>query len=134
MFPKNDVWQRANQETFVADLRKVDPNATGTPVQLLEYETLLKKHAVSAMDHDQGVADVETATAALRVAQAQVESDRQSVEVAKAAIEQAEASLDAAKINLGYTKITAPIAGRIGRSNVTDGSIDRGTASTEAQP
>jgi len=42
VFPKNDVWQRTNQETFVADLRKVDPNATGTPVQLYEYESLMK--------------------------------------------------------------------------------------------
>ena len=48
VFPKNDVWQRANQETFVADLRKVDPNATGTPVQLLEYETLLKNSYINA--------------------------------------------------------------------------------------
>jgi len=48
VFPKNDVWQRANQETFVADLRKVDPNATGTPVQLLEYETLLKDSYINA--------------------------------------------------------------------------------------
>jgi hypothetical protein len=46
VFPKADVWQRTNQETFVADLRKVDPNATGTPVQLLEYETLLENSYV----------------------------------------------------------------------------------------
>jgi hypothetical protein len=48
IFPKSDVWQRANQEKFVADLRKVDPNATGTPVQLYEYETLLKDSYVQA--------------------------------------------------------------------------------------
>ena len=48
VFPKADVWQRANQETFVADLRTVDENATGTPVQLFEYETLLKNSYVQA--------------------------------------------------------------------------------------
>ncbi|HEV2436516.1 MAG TPA: MMPL family transporter [Verrucomicrobiae bacterium] len=42
VYPKHDVWQRENQEAFVADLRTVDENATGTPVQLYEYETLLK--------------------------------------------------------------------------------------------
>ena len=114
---------QATFDSSVAALQRHEAVLKLAKINLGRYETLLKKHAVSAMDHDQGVADVETATAALRVAQAQVESDRQSVEVAKAAIEQAEASLDAAKINLGYTKITAPIAGRIGRSNVTDGSI-----------
>ena len=48
IYPKADVWQRAPQEKFVADLRTVDPNVTGTPVQLLEYETLLKDSYVQA--------------------------------------------------------------------------------------
>ncbi len=48
VFPKDDVWQRDNQEKFVADLRTIDPNVTGTPVQLLEYETLLKNSYVQA--------------------------------------------------------------------------------------
>jgi len=43
VYPKSNIWNRAEQEAFVADLRKVDPRATGTPVQLLEYTTLLKK-------------------------------------------------------------------------------------------
>ncbi len=43
VFPKEDVWQRQAQETFVQQLRTVDPDATGTPVQLYEYTTLLKK-------------------------------------------------------------------------------------------
>jgi hopanoid biosynthesis associated RND transporter like protein HpnN len=42
VFPKYDVWQRDNQEKFIADLRTIDPDATGTPVQLYEYTTLLK--------------------------------------------------------------------------------------------
>jgi hypothetical protein len=48
VYPKADVWERTNQEKFVADLRTVDPNATGTPVQLLEYETLLKDSYIRA--------------------------------------------------------------------------------------
>ncbi|MGH7951829.1 MAG: MMPL family transporter [Limisphaerales bacterium] len=48
VFPKKDVWQRANQEKFVADLRTIDPDATGTPVQLYEYETLLRKSYIQA--------------------------------------------------------------------------------------
>ena len=86
-------------------------------------EKLLKTNAVSAMERDQSVADVDVAEAGLRVAEAQVESDRQSVQVAEAAIKQAEAAMETARINLGYTKITAPISGRIGRSNVTQGAI-----------
>jgi predicted RND superfamily exporter protein len=43
IYPKYDIWDRKEQEAFVADLRSVDPKVTGTPVQLLEYTTLLKK-------------------------------------------------------------------------------------------
>jgi predicted RND superfamily exporter protein len=40
--PKEDVWQRENQKKFIAQLRTIDPNVTGTPIQLYEYTTLLK--------------------------------------------------------------------------------------------
>ena len=40
--PKKDVWQRENQKEFLEQLEKVDPNATGTPVQLYHYTDLLK--------------------------------------------------------------------------------------------
>lgn len=48
VYPKDDVWQRGPQEEFVRQLRTVDPEATGTPVQLLEYTTLLKNSYVEA--------------------------------------------------------------------------------------
>jgi len=40
-----------------------------------------------------------------------------------AAYKQAAANVETARINLGYTRITAPIAGRIGRSAVTQGAL-----------
>lgn len=43
VYPKKDVWERPEQEAFVADLRTVDRRATGTPVQLYEYTGLLKR-------------------------------------------------------------------------------------------
>ena len=33
------------------------------------------------------------------------------------------ATVETARINLAYTRITAPISGRIGRSNATEGAI-----------
>ena len=48
IYPNTDVWQRDNQEKFVTALRTVDGNVTGTPVQLYEYETLLKDSYVNA--------------------------------------------------------------------------------------
>ncbi|MDB6018630.1 MAG: putative exporter of the superfamily, partial [Pedosphaera sp.] len=43
VYPKEDVWQRDKQEAFVKDLQRVDPTATGTPVQLYYYTSLLKQ-------------------------------------------------------------------------------------------
>jgi hopanoid biosynthesis associated RND transporter like protein HpnN len=43
VYPKENVWQRQYQETFVRQLRQVDPESTGTPVQLYEYTSLLKQ-------------------------------------------------------------------------------------------
>lgn len=43
VYPVKNIWERAHQEEFIQQLRTVDPNVTGTPVQLYEYTTLLKK-------------------------------------------------------------------------------------------
>jgi len=43
VYPKKDVWQRENQKEFIDDLQKIDPNVTGTPVQLYHYTDLLKR-------------------------------------------------------------------------------------------
>lgn len=90
---------------------------------LRRSEELFSKNYVSASDRDQAANNVQVAESALRAAEARVETDRQAVAVADAAIQQAEAALETARINLGYTRVTAPISGRIGKSNVTDGAL-----------
>jgi membrane fusion protein (multidrug efflux system) len=47
----------------------------------------------------------------------------QDYDDALAAYKQAAANVQTARINLGYTRITAPISGRIGISNVTEGAL-----------
>jgi membrane fusion protein (multidrug efflux system) len=59
------------------------------------YATLLKANAVSAQDYDD----------------------------AEAAYKLAAANAQAARINLGWTRIVAPISGRIGASTVTEGAL-----------
>ncbi|MBL8813419.1 MAG: MMPL family transporter [Planctomycetaceae bacterium] len=36
IYPKNDVWDGAALQSFISDLRTVDPHVTGPPVQILE--------------------------------------------------------------------------------------------------
>jgi membrane fusion protein (multidrug efflux system) len=55
---------------------------------------------------------------------------------ALAAVQQGQASVQTASINLGYTRVTAPISGRIGRSTVTRGALvtsEQATALTTIQ-
>jgi membrane fusion protein (multidrug efflux system) len=66
------------------------------------YKELLADKAVSQQEYDDTAAEL-----------TQIEAD----------IQYWKATLDTARINLGYTKITAPISGRIGKSSVTDGAI-----------
>ena len=74
------------------------------PARLKEerYKDLVKIKAVSQQDYDD-------AYALLKQAEADVASTK--------------AALETARINLAYTKITAPISGRIGRSTITDGAL-----------
>jgi len=87
------------------------------------FEEAFKDRAVSASQRDQTATEAAVAEASLRAAEAQVESDRKAIAMAEATIQQAEAALGTVRINLGYTRVTAPISGRIGRSNVTDGAL-----------
>ena len=54
VYPKRDVWQRTNQVEFVGEIRNLAPEVTGTPVQLLEYTTLLKNSYIEAAYYSLG--------------------------------------------------------------------------------
>ncbi|MDR2430188.1 MAG: efflux RND transporter periplasmic adaptor subunit [Puniceicoccales bacterium] len=70
---------------------------------------LVKTRAVSQQEHDNAVAGELQAEAGLHSA--------------TAALLAAQAALKAAELDLGYTRVTAPISGRIGRPFVTEGAL-----------
>lgn len=86
-------------------------------------EDLLKDKAVSTSDRDQAATAFDVAEATLLVVESQVDGDRLAVAAAEAGVKQAQAAVETARINLDYTRITAPISGRVGRSTITDGAI-----------
>ena len=65
---------------------------------------------ICQQEYDQAIADARQADAAVIAAKATVES---------------------ARINLAYTKVTAPISGRIGKSTVTEGALVTNGQTTE---
>jgi membrane fusion protein (multidrug efflux system) len=85
-----------------AALSRAEANLPAIRLRVERYRDLLADRAVSQQDYDDIAAAVK-----------QAEAD---VEYWKAAVE-------SARINLGYTRVTAPISGRIGRSSVTDGAL-----------
>ena len=68
-------------------------------------------------------AEIVRAGAAIQAAAAEIQRAEAAVQGAEAEIARAEAGLETAQITLGYTRITAPISGRIGKSAVTIGAL-----------
>ena len=85
-----------------AALANAAANLTTTKLKAQRYADLVKINAVAKQDYDD-------ARAAYGQAQANVEQQR--------------AATAAARINLNFTRVTAPISGRIGRSSVTPGAL-----------
>jgi membrane fusion protein (multidrug efflux system) len=92
-----------------ANLARAEANLEATRLKAGRYAELVKIEAVSAQANDE-------AQAAQKQAQAEVGAAR--------------AALDKARVDLDFTRVTSPIAGRIGRSAVTAGALV--TANQEA--
>ena len=100
---------QAAYDTASGDLAKAEASVISARPKAERYRSLVALDAVSKQSGDE-------ALAALREAQASVIA--------------AKASLQSAKINLNYTRITAPISGRIGTSTFTPGALVTADQST----
>ncbi len=89
-------------ESAQASLGKAMANLPSIRSRVERYQELLADKAVSQQDYDDAAAAVEQVKAEIAYWKTQVE---------------------AARINLGYTRVTAPFAGRIGRSQVRIGTL-----------
>jgi membrane fusion protein, multidrug efflux system len=92
-----------------ATLAKAQANLASTTAQANRYKVLVAANAVSKQDYDNAVASEGQAAA--------------DVAAGKAAV-------DTAQINLGYTDVTSPITGRIGKSAVTPGAYVQASQAT----
>ncbi|NKF20822.1 efflux RND transporter periplasmic adaptor subunit [Solimonas marina] len=93
---------KAAYDSAAAALKKAQASATSAQLLADRYTSLVKTNAVSKQDYDNAVA---------------------SNDQAQADVASAKAALETARINLTYTKVLAPISGRIGRSSVTEGAL-----------
>lgn len=93
---------RANVDNAQAALDKAEANLVTVRLKAGRFKELAAIKAVSQQDADDAAA---------------------SLQQAEADVSAAKAALQTHRINLGYTDITAPISGRIGRSTVTPGAL-----------
>ena len=95
-----------------------------------QYQAIVEQRQA---DVAKAVADAENADAQFargrdlvkskNIAQSQVDELRAAASIAEAGIAQAKAALSAAELDLGYTRTTAPVAGRIGLARYTVGNL-----------
>ncbi|MFI4876762.1 MAG: efflux RND transporter periplasmic adaptor subunit [Blastopirellula sp. JB062] len=91
----------------------------------------LRRQAAIAQDElDQHEAELQQAQADVAAAEAAMGLAIAGVDTAKSAIELAKAGVETAELNLNYTRIYAPISGRISREYATEGNLISGGTAT----
>lgn len=110
------------QQVSVGELLyQIDP----APYQaaLATAEANLSRAQAAATNAEQRLKRLQGLIASQVVSQQDVDDARATLLQAEAEVQAAAAQRQAARINLDYTRISAPIAGQIGRSMVTEGAL-----------
>lgn len=102
LYEIEDAPYRAALGTAEGNLATAQANIRSTQLQAERFQRLLPIKGVSQQDADNAQA---------------------SAQQARATVQAQRAGVDSAKVNLGFTRIRAPITGRIGRSLITVGAL-----------
>lgn len=89
-------------------------------------EAIAAKRALSKDELELHQSELLQAEAEVKAAQARIESTRAAIATASAAVETAEAAIGIAELNLEYTRVVAPITGRVSHRDVTEGNLISG--------
>lgn len=99
---KGDLLFTIDPRPYEAQVERAEASAAYTAADLARAKRLLAENAIARRDYDQKESDARAAAAALKTA----------------------------RINLGYTRIVAPIDGRVSRAEVTQGNVVSAGASS----
>lgn len=100
---------RASLSAVEATLTRARATAANASQDVERYKGLVKEQAISQQEFDAAMARLRTA---------------------EADVAQTQAQLDSARLSLSYTTVIAPIAGRAGRAQVTEGALVSASAAT----
>ncbi|WP_369823670.1 efflux RND transporter periplasmic adaptor subunit [Acetobacter sp. DsW_063] len=93
---------QSTYDSYLGQLAAAKANLVTAQAKYQRYQSLIREHAISQQELDDAKATYLADQAQVQVAQGQVEN---------------------AAVNLRYTKVNAPISGRIGRSVITVGAL-----------
>jgi membrane fusion protein, multidrug efflux system len=93
---------KAAYDQATAALAVAESNVPALRSKVERMKEVLAVHAIGQQDYDDAVSNLAKADALVL---------------------QAKAAVEAARVNLGYTPVTSPISGRVGRSSVTVGAL-----------
>ncbi len=138
---------RSNEAQAEAQDRAMEAQAQLTQQDVLRYQTLFRKDEISRQRLDQVLAADKTAQAQAQAAQRAVNAAQALVQQAQArvaearsgprqvalkqaqvaggaaSVQEAQAALDQALLDLSYTRLIAPVAGRVARKSVFQGQL-----------
>jgi membrane fusion protein (multidrug efflux system) len=100
---------RAQANAAAAALSRAEATAANAAQDAARYKGLVEQQALSQQEYDAAIARLHTA---------------------QADVAQRRAEVATARLNLGYTTVTAPIDGRAGRAEVTEGALVSGAQAT----
>ncbi len=109
LFKIDPAQYQAARNQAEAQLQRAQADYKAAQALANRYARLIKANAISQQEYDNAIAQAGQA---------------------KAAQAAAKAALDSAEIDLGYTDVTSPISGRIGKSFVTEGALVSATQAT----
>lgn len=101
--------RRADYEAAFATLQRNQAAAANAAQVVTRYRPLVAEQAISKQEYDAAIAQQRTSQA--DVANARAQADR-------------------ARLALSYTNVTAPISGRVGRADVTEGALVSAASAT----
>jgi membrane fusion protein (multidrug efflux system) len=100
---------QAALDSALGTLARAEANVATARAKQERYKQLVTAHAISKQDYDDALAN-----------QGSYEAD----------VISGRAAVQTARINLGYTRVTSPVAGRIGLAQVTEGAYVQDAAAT----
>jgi len=109
---KGDLLFVIDPRPFAAEVARADATLATTRAQLDLARTELARNEQLLADHATSKREYDDAAAKVRQLEAQMRAN--------------EAALEAARLNLAYTRVSAPIDGRVGKAEITVGNLVQG--------